>query len=84
MPLEGKENGHQISCLFVFKYCTVLQVLFRYALAVLSYMEEKLKKQNDYMSIFNTFRAEVKCSSNMYRCRFWTCKKNFKNFRPRG
>jgi hypothetical protein len=36
-----------------------VQVLFRYALAVLSYMEEKLMKQTDYMSIFNTFRAEV-------------------------
>jgi hypothetical protein len=34
-------------------------VLFRYALAVLSFMEEKLMKQTDYMSIFNTFRAEV-------------------------
>ena len=37
----------------------MVQVLFRYALAVLSYMEEKLMKQTDYMSIFNTFRTEV-------------------------
>lgn len=35
------------------------KVLFRYALAILSYMEEKLMKQTDYMSIFNTFRTEV-------------------------
>ena len=37
----------------------LLQVLFRYALGILSYMEEKLMKQGDYMSIFNTFRTEV-------------------------
>ena len=34
-------------------------MLFRYALAILSYMEEKLIKMTDYMSIFNTFRTEV-------------------------
>ena len=33
--------------------------MFRYALAILSYMEEKLIKMTDYMSIFNTFRTEV-------------------------
>jgi len=41
---------------FLFEGC---KVLFRYALAILSYMEEKLIKQSDYMSIFNTFRTEV-------------------------
>ncbi|XP_023328213.1 TBC1 domain family member 2B-like [Eurytemora carolleeae] len=35
------------------------KVLFRYALGILSYMEDKLMKQGDYMSIFNTFRTEV-------------------------
>lgn len=43
------------------------KVLFRYALAVLSYMEEKLMKQTDYMSIFNTFRAEVSSLTDVRR-----------------
>ena len=41
----------------MYKY--FVKVLFRYALGILSYMEDKLMNQGDYMSIFNTFRTEV-------------------------
>ena len=43
------------------------QVLFRYALAILKYIEEKLLRQNDYMSIFSTFRTEVESLSDVKR-----------------
>ena len=36
-----------------------IQVLFRYALAILKSVEEKLLRQNDYMSLFSTFKTEV-------------------------
>ena len=35
------------------------KVLFRYAVAILKMIEDKLLKANDYMSIFNTFRTEI-------------------------
>jgi len=35
------------------------KVLFRYALAILKSIEEKIMRQNDYMSIFNTLRTEI-------------------------
>jgi len=38
------------------------KVLFRYAIAIFKSFEEKLLRQNDYMSIFNTFRAELDSS----------------------
>jgi len=43
------------------------KVLFRYALAILKYIEEKLLRQNDYMSIFSTFRTEVESLSDVKR-----------------
>ena len=48
--------------LYVWKYSKVgfsIQVLFRYALAILKSVEEKLLRQNDYMSLFSTFKTEV-------------------------
>ena len=40
--------------------CSIyFQVLFRYALAIFKSFEEKLLRQNDYMSIFSCFRAEL-------------------------
>ena len=33
--------------------------MFRYALAILKSVEEKLLRQNDYMSLFSTFKTEV-------------------------
>jgi len=41
------------------------KVLFRYALAILKSLEEKLLRQNDYMSIFSTFRTEVESLSDI-------------------
>jgi len=38
------------------------KVLFRYAISIFKSFEEKLLRQNDYMSIFNTFRAELDSS----------------------
>ena len=35
------------------------KVLFRYALAILKTVEDKLLRQNDYMSLFSTFKSEV-------------------------
>jgi len=35
------------------------KVLFRYSLAILKMVEEKLLRQNDYMSLFSTFKTEV-------------------------
>merc|ERR1719195_2122205 len=35
------------------------KVLFRYALAILKSVEEKLLRQTDYMSLFSTFKTEV-------------------------
>ena len=42
-----------------------LQVLFRYALAILKSVEEKLLRQNDYMSLFSTFKTEVESLGDM-------------------
>ena len=36
-----------------------MQVLFRYALAILKMIEPKIMRQTDYMSIFKTFRSEI-------------------------
>jgi len=36
-----------------------VQVLFRYALAIFKHLEGALLAQTDYMSVFNTLRAEV-------------------------
>jgi len=36
-----------------------MKVLFRYAIAIFKCLEEKLLQQNDHMSIFNTFKAEL-------------------------
>ena len=41
------------------KLCNFPQVLFRYALAILKCVEEKLLRQTDYMSLFSTFKTEV-------------------------
>merc|ERR1712106_995444 len=41
------------------------KVLFRYALATLKSLEEKLMRQNAYMSIFNTFRTEIESLSDV-------------------
>merc|ERR1719516_105444 len=35
------------------------KVLFRYSLAILKMVEEKLLRQNDYMSLFSTFKTEA-------------------------
>ena len=43
------------------------QVMFRYALAILKSIEDKLLRQNDYMSIFSTFRTEVESLSDVKR-----------------
>ena len=40
-------------------------VLFRYALAILKSVEEKLLRQNDYMSLFSTFKTEVESLSDV-------------------
>ena len=59
--VKGKFN-------FLFNRSTnssVAEVLFRYALAILKSIEEKLLRQNDYMSIFSTFRAEVESLSDV-------------------
>jgi hypothetical protein len=37
----------------------LLQVLFRYALAIFKSLEEELLAQTDYMAIFNTIRANI-------------------------
>ena len=34
----------------------MLQVLFRYAIAIFKYLEESVLRQSDYMSIFHTLR----------------------------
>merc|ERR1712126_172402 len=41
------------------------KVLFRYALAILKSIEEKIMRQNDYMSIFNTLRTEIEGLSDV-------------------
>merc|ERR1719192_726744 len=41
------------------------KVLFRYALAILKSIEEKLLRQNDYMSLFSTFKCEVESLSDV-------------------
>jgi len=41
------------------------KVLFRYALAILKLIEGKIMRQNDYMSIFNTFRTEIEGLSDV-------------------
>jgi len=41
------------------------KVLFRYALAILKSVEEKLLRQNDYMSLFSTFKTEVESLGDM-------------------
>jgi len=41
------------------------KVLFRYALAILKSIEGKIMRQNDYMSIFNTFRVEIEALSDV-------------------
>merc|ERR1719427_1538984 len=41
------------------------KVLFRYALAILKSLEGKIMRQNDYMSIFNTFRTEIEALSDV-------------------
>ena len=41
------------------------KVLFRYALAILKSVEEKLLRQNDYMSLFSTFKTEVESLSDV-------------------
>jgi hypothetical protein len=54
--------------IFLFNRSTnssIAEVLFRYALAILKSIEEKLLRQNDYMSIFSTFRAEVESLSDV-------------------
>ena len=43
----------------------VLKVLFRYALAILKIVEEKLLRQNDYMTLFSTFKSEVESLSDV-------------------
>jgi len=43
------------------------KVMFRYALAILKSIEDKLLRQNDYMSIFSTFRTEVESLSDVKR-----------------
>ena len=42
-----------------YKIVQFSQVLFRYALAILKSVEEKLLRQTDYMSLFSTFKTEV-------------------------
>ena len=41
-----------------FQYMSILmlQVLFRYAIAIFKYLEESVLRQSDYMSIFHTLR----------------------------
>jgi len=41
------------------------KVLFRYALAILKSIEEKLLRQSDYMSLFSTFKCEVESLSDV-------------------
>lgn len=41
------------------------KVLFRYALAILKTIEGKIMRSGDYMSIFNTFRTEIECLSDV-------------------
>ena len=48
-----------------FKVDNRYQVLFRYALAILKSIEGKIMRQNDYMSIFNTFRTEIEALSDV-------------------
>ena len=48
-----------------FKVDNCYQVLFRYALAILKSIEGKIMRQNDYMSIFNTFRVEIEALSDV-------------------
>ena len=43
----------------------VFKVLFRYALAILKIVEEKLLRQNDYMTLFSTFKSEVESLSDV-------------------
>ena len=57
-PIRGIKGMPTHNPLF-WKKNIVLQVLFRYALAILTSIEDKLMQQNDYLAIFNTFRAEV-------------------------
>ena len=40
-------------------YYIIIQVLFRYALAVMTFIQHKLLEQTEYLAIFNTFRTEV-------------------------
>jgi len=47
---------------FLFEGC---KVLFRYAVAILKLIEDKLMAANDYMSIFNTFRTEIDTLSDV-------------------
>jgi len=47
---------------FLFEGC---KVLFRYAVAILKLIEDKLLAANDYMSIFNTFRTEIDTLSDV-------------------
>ena len=57
-PIRGIKGMPTHTPLF-WKKNILLQVLFRYALAILTSIEDKLMQQNDYLAIFNTFRAEV-------------------------
>ena len=40
-------------------------MLFRYALAILKIVEDKLLRQSDYMTLFSTFKSEVESLSDV-------------------
>ena len=46
--------SHHIISIYV--SILMLQVLFRYAIAIFKYLEESVLRQSDYMSIFHTLR----------------------------